>query len=123
MAAATAEATGTFGVAMTTEGPGVASAVNGMAQASLDRSPVILISDGWTARQSAFDTHQVFDQQAVLKPLVRTATRLENDDVAAELERLIAEMMRAPWGPAYIELTGEAARRVVEDNDRRRLRR
>src|SRR5262249_7427897 len=83
-AATTAEANGTFGVAMTTQGPGVASAVNGMAQASLDRSPVILISDGWTAKQATFDTHQVFDQQGVLKPLVKASTRLEGDQVASE---------------------------------------
>src|SRR5262249_27128939 len=117
MAAATAEANGTFGVAMTTQGPGVASAVNGMAQASLDRSPVILISDGWTARQAAFDTHQVFDQQGVLKPLVKASTRLEGDQVTSELEALIAVMKQAPWGPAYVELTGENARRIVDDAD------
>lgn len=117
MAAATAEANGTFGVAMTTQGPGVASAVNGMAQASLDRSPVVLISDGWTPKQSTFDTHQVFDQRGVLKPLVKASTRLEGDQVASELEALIAVMKNAPWGPAYVELTGENARRIVDDED------
>lgn len=117
MAAATAEATGTFGVAITTQGPGTASATNGVAQASLDRSPVILISDGWTVKQAAFDTHQVFDQQGVMAPLVKAATRLEGDAVASELEALVGTMMQAPWGPVYIELTGEAARRVVEDDE------
>jgi acetolactate synthase-1/2/3 large subunit len=117
MAAATAEASGRFGVAMTTQGPGVASAVNGIAQASLDRSPVLLISDGWTEKQAAFDTHQVFDHKGVLGPLVKAATRLEGEDVAGELEQLVATMQTAPWGPAYIELTGEAARRLVEDDE------
>ena len=117
MAAATAEATGTFGVAMTTQGPGTASAANGMAQASLDRSPVMLISDGWTPKQSTFDTHQVFDQQALMAPVAKAGTRLDRDDVAAELETLVATMTSAPWGPIYVELTGEAARRVVEDDE------
>ena len=44
MAAATAEVSGKLGVALTTKGPGTASAVNGVAYASLDRSPVMLIT-------------------------------------------------------------------------------
>jgi acetolactate synthase I/II/III large subunit len=121
MAAATAEATGTFGVVMTTQGPGVASAVNGIAQASLDRAPVILIGDGWTEKQASFDTHQVFDQKAVLEPLVKASTRLEGEDVASELEALIATMNEAPWGPIFIELTGDTARRVVDDHEPARI--
>jgi len=117
MAAATAEATGTFGVAITTQGPGTASAANGMAQASLDRSPVILISDGWTSKQAAYDTHQVFDQQALMAPVAKAGTRLDGDGVAAELGALVAAMTTEPWGPVYIELTSEAARRVVEDDE------
>jgi acetolactate synthase-1/2/3 large subunit len=117
MAAATAEATGTFGVVVTTQGPGVASAVNGVAQASLDRAPVVLISDGWTEKQASIDTHQVFDQKAILKPLVKASSRLEGEDVDSELEGLIATMNKAPWGPIFIELTSEAARRVVDDRE------
>ena len=45
MAAATAELSGTPGVALTTKGPGTASAANGMAYASLDRAPVLLLTD------------------------------------------------------------------------------
>ena len=117
MAAATAEATGVFGVAINTQGPGTASAANGVAQASLDRSPVLLISDGCTAAQAEFDTHQVFDQQALLAPLVRAATRLDGDGVPGQLEDLVRAMTTEPWGPAYIELTGEAARRTVDDDE------
>lgn len=117
MAAATAEATGTFGVVMTTQGPGLASAVNGVAQASLDRAPVILISDGWTEKQASFDTHQVFDQKAVMKPLVKASSRLECDDVTSELENLIATARQVPWGPVFIELTGETVRRVIDDHE------
>lgn len=39
MAAATAELSGTVGVAVSTKGPGTASAVNGMAYCALDRLP------------------------------------------------------------------------------------
>lgn len=116
-AAASAEARGVPGVAIVTQGPGTASAVNGIAHASLDRCPVILISDGWTASQQRFDTHQVFDQQGLMAPIVKGATRLDDADPALALETLLALTCTPPWGPIYIELTGEAARRLVEDSE------
>ena len=69
MAATTADLTGSIGVAITTQGPGTASAANGVAYASVDRSPVFLISDGWSGKQAAFDTHQRFDQKALMAPI------------------------------------------------------
>lgn len=117
MAAATAEATGGLGVAITTQGPGTASAINGLAHAHLDRCPVLLVSDGWSERQRSFDTHQVFDQPALAAPLVRGSARLESDDPAEELEVLLALGRRDPCGPVYLELTGETARKPVEDSE------
>lgn len=112
MAAADAEATGRLAVVVTTQGPGTASVANAIAHASLDRVPVLLITDGWTAKQAAMDSHQVFDQRAFLGPLVKAHTRLEGDDVEDELERLVALAGTEPWGPVYVELTGENARRT-----------
>lgn len=114
MAAADAEASGHLAIVVTTQGPGTASVANAIAQASLDRVPVLLITDGWTSKQAQTDSHQVFDQRALLSPLVKAHSRLEGDDVEAELERLIALAHTAPWGPVYIELTGENARRTLD---------
>ncbi|CAD6543293.1 Acetolactate synthase, catabolic [Paraburkholderia hiiakae] len=114
MAAADAEASGRLAIVVTTQGPGTASVANAIAQASLDRAPVLLITDGWTSKQAQTDSHQVFDQRALLSPLVKAHSRLEGDDVEAELERLIALAHTAPWGPVYIELTGENARRTLD---------
>lgn len=112
MAAADAEATGKLAVVVTTQGPGTASVANAIAHASLDRVPVVLITDGWTATQAAVDSHQVFDQRELMAPLVKGHTRLEGDDVEGEFERLVALTQTEPWGPVYLELTGENARRT-----------
>ena len=114
-AAADAEIRNAFGVAITTQGPGAASGMNGLAHASLDRAPVLFISDGWTRAQTAFDTHQVFDQRAMSSAVVKTSTRLEEGDPAVELDATIQQMLAAPWGPSHIELTGENARRAVTE--------
>lgn len=113
MAAADAEVGHGIGVAIATQGPGAASAMNGLAHASLDRAPVLFISDGWTPAQRAIDSHQVFEQAAMSQPVVRAASRLESDEPAAELEAVIAAMRKPPWGPAHVVLTGDNARRRV----------
>jgi acetolactate synthase-1/2/3 large subunit len=113
MAAADAEANGGLAVVVTTQGPGAASVANAIAHAALDRAPVLVITDGWTAQQSVHDSHQVFNQQALMKPLVKAHTRLRGEQVAGELERLISLAKTEPWGPVYLELTGENARRKV----------
>ncbi len=114
MAAISAELNGGFGVMMTTQGPGTLCATNGVGYACVDRAPIFLISDGWTEAQAKHDTHQKVDQQAIMAPITKAQTRLEGDDVANEVEHLIRLIKTVPHGPAYIELTGEAARRVVD---------
>lgn len=113
MAAADAESRNGFGVAITTQGPGLACAMNGLAYSALDRAPVLLISDTWTARQLTFDTHQVIDQEAIARPLLKGHSRLESESPALELAQVLDRMLQAPWGPGYIELTRENARRKI----------
>lgn len=117
-AAADGELRHGFGVAIATQGPGAASAMNGLAHSSLDRAPVLFVSDGWTAQQRQIDTHQVFDQRGMALPVVKAFSRLESDHPQAELAALIAAMRAAPWGPGYVELTGSNARRQVRSEDR-----
>jgi len=110
MAAADAELSGTLGAVLTTKGPGAANAANGVAHACLDRSPVVAITDGFAPAQLSYITHQVFDQQAMLAPVVKAHGRLEGADAAGELSRLLATALAPRQGPVHIELTGAAAR-------------
>ncbi len=114
MAGALAENSGVPGVALMTKGPGLTNAANGVAYASLDRAPVIVLTDGFTPKQLTYITHQVFDQQAVLKPLVKAVSRLESADPASEIDHLLNVAMTYPLGPVHIELTSETARRAVD---------
>ena len=110
MAAATAELSQTLGVALTTKGPGSANAANGVAYASLDRAPVMLVTDGFSAKQQTYVTHQVFDQRAMLAPLTKGYSRLEGPAARRDIDRLVRLAMTEPMGPVHVELTGEAAR-------------
>ncbi len=117
MAAVTGWLSGVPGVALSTKGPGTANATNGIACASLDRAPLLFLTDGFSAGEQSWVTHQVFDQQAMLAPVVRAASRLEGEDAASEIDSLLDAALRAPQGPVLVELTSEAARRRVPAGD------
>lgn len=115
MAGALAETTGVPGVALMTKGPGLTNSANGVAYASLDRAPVIVLTDGFTPKQLTYITHQVFDQAGVLAPLVKATSRLESADPGAEIDALLATVCTHPLGPVHLELTSETARKVIDD--------
>jgi acetolactate synthase-1/2/3 large subunit len=121
MAGALSETTGVPGVALMTKGPGLTNSANGVAYASLDRAPVVVLTDGFTPKQLSYITHQVFDQRAVLAPIVKAVSRLETEDPEAEIEALLALACTEPMGPVHIELTSETARKLVSVSSESRL--
>jgi acetolactate synthase-1/2/3 large subunit len=109
MAACSAELSGVIGVALTGVGPGLASAVNGIAYASLDRAPVLIITDGIASQSLRFVTHQRFDQLGLVVPITKARARIDADSLGTELSRLIAAAMAPPLGPVLLELDGVTA--------------
>ncbi|GAY10529.1 thiamine pyrophosphate-binding protein [Pseudonocardia sp. N23] len=74
--------TGTPGVAVVTRGPGLTSAVNGLAQATLDRAPLLLVSDTVPADRRSRIGHQLLDQVGVAAPVTRWNGTLGSADPA-----------------------------------------
>ena len=72
-------------------GPGVASAVNGLAHARLDQSAIVIISDRFTEGDRGLTGHQVLDQLALLAPVVKAQATLE--PAGAD------DAVRARWRP------------------------
>jgi len=110
MACVTAELTNTPGVAMTTRGPGLAAAANGVAYADLDRVPLLLVADGYEDDQG-YVSHQRIDQTALLAPMLRASSNLRGADAVGELDRLLGAMDQRPKGPAYLEVAGSFIRK------------
>jgi acetolactate synthase-1/2/3 large subunit len=104
MAAVTGELTGHPGVVLTGIGPGAASAVNGIAYASLERAPVVLFTDG-----PASSLHQAFDQGALFAPITKRQGRLRPENGRADLEAYLETALTQPRGPVHIDLTAEDA--------------
>ena len=117
MAATMADLSGSPGVAFATQGPGTASAVNGVAQAWLDKSPMVLFTDGWSAAKARYDSHQRYDQRALLAGIVKGHSRLDGERPATDFRNLLGIAMTSPQGPIYVELTAETASAQVDDAD------
>ena len=112
MACAEAEITGTLGVVLTTRGPGISNAANGIAYASLDRAPLLLIGDAYE-NHLAFVSHQRFDQEAMLSPVIKGALRLDEPTALPGIGALLDLAAAGQPGPVYIELTGASMRGTV----------
>jgi acetolactate synthase-1/2/3 large subunit len=104
MAATCADLTGAPGAVVVTRGPGLASAVNGIAHAMLDRLPVIVIADTVPARQLDRVSHQRLDQAALGRSVAKAAltARPGQPEQAADLAVRLA--LAAPAGPVVINM-------------------
>lgn len=109
MAATSSELTNIPGVVLTAKGPGIASAINGIAHAHLDRAPILVLCEGDNDEARRFVTHQVLDQASMLQPLVKQYARLTSLDDAdltmAQTSDLLNLAMRAVPGPVVLELS------------------
>lgn len=114
MASVTGELSDTPGVVLTGIGPGAASVVNGVAYASLERSPLIVLTDCHEPDPHV-PSHQSFDQCALFAPLAKATHRLRPTDGRAMVERLASSAMRLPRGPVHIDLSSEDAAATMAD--------
>jgi len=111
MACAEAELTGVPGVVVVGNGPGLASVVNGVAHAWLDRVPLLVISDRYTEDELSTTGHQILDQRALLAPVVKWSVTV---DASVSVERALDVALTTPCGPVHLDMPrtvgGEEAR-------------
>jgi acetolactate synthase-1/2/3 large subunit len=116
MAAVTAELRGRPGAVLVSLGPGAASAVNGVAYASLDRAPVVVLTDRHPREALRFTTHQVIDHERLLAPVVKASFLGEARSAATTMKRAVRLALADPRGPVHVELPadvgGAASRRA-----------
>ncbi|MDD7938305.1 thiamine pyrophosphate-dependent enzyme [Actinomycetospora lutea] len=104
MAGAHGLLTGTVGAAVVTRGPGVTAAATGLAQATLDRSPLLLVSDAVPRQAAARVAHQRLDQEAATRPLAKWSGTLGTREPAAVAQAAVALARRGPAGGVHLQL-------------------
>lgn len=95
---------GSVGAAVVTRGPGLASAINGVAHATLDRQPLVLLSDLVTASAAERVTHQRLDQLAITRPVTRASITVGTRDTGTTVAAALRVAAGPPAGAVHLDL-------------------
>ena len=108
--------TGQVGIAFATAGPGVTNCVTAIANAMLERVPVILIGGCAPVPQDDMGPLQGIDHVSIMKPVTRSARTLRTaDNVLRDIDKAWSIAMgdgNSP-GPVYIEIPTDVLREPV----------
>lgn len=119
MASAYGLITNTVGAAVVTRGPGLTAAATGLAQATLDRFPLLLVSDAVPQQSAARVSHQRLDQEAMARSLAKWSGVLGMRDPAGVARAAVALARRGPAGGVHLAVdpTAEGAQPPTIDAD------
>jgi acetolactate synthase-1/2/3 large subunit len=105
MADAYGRLTGKAGVCLATLGPGATNLITGIADASLDRAPLVAITGQADLRRIHQDFHQYIDVNAIFRPFTKWTSRISSPEPVPEVVRKAFKLAEAePPGATHIEL-------------------
>jgi acetolactate synthase I/II/III large subunit len=107
---------GEAGVCLSTLGPGATNLVTGVADANLDKSPVVAISAQAGLKRSHKESHQYLNLVELFRPITKWNTAVSSPDVIPEIIRKafkIAESEKP--GATHIEISEDIAGMDVEE--------
>ena len=110
--------TGRAAVAMATLGPGATNLMTGIADAYLDRAPMVAITGQAGSDKLHKEAHQVVDIVRMFQPITKWNTRVERVDAIPEIVRKAFRVatLEKP-GPTHIELPENIAAMGPESGD------
>ena len=107
--------TGRAGVCLATLGPGATNLVTGLADANLDRSPVVAIIGQGPTRRLHKESHQNMDAIAMMRPISKWAQSIIDADAIPEILRKAFKLAEAEKpGVCVVELPEDVAKQRLE---------
>ncbi|WP_305984655.1 thiamine pyrophosphate-binding protein [Roseibium sp. MMSF_3544] len=97
-------ADGAPGVLLATIGPGAANAVNVVANAWQDQVPLIFLTGCVDQGEAESYTHQVFDHQQLLRPIVKASFSARLGALDVIMEKALAIALDGQQGPVHIDV-------------------
>ncbi len=91
-------------ILVATIGPGLANAVNVIANAHQDRVPMVVLTGCVSAPHSHTYTHQVFNHVALVEPVTKAAFRVELGTAPAIADKAVAIATDPQPGPVLIDV-------------------
>lgn len=110
MADATGQMTRRPGVCVSTLGPGAVNMTLGVANAYLDRSPLVAITASLARSALPYATHQQLDLNAVYRPFTKHTVLLDGAETERKVRRALEEATALRMGPVHIALPSDVAR-------------
>ena len=119
MADAYGRLTGQAGVCLGTLGPGATNLVTGLADAFLDRAPVVALTGQTGLAEMHKESHQYIDIVRMMKPVTKWNARIHDAAIIPEaVRKAFAVAEREKPGATHLELPDD----VMETPGRRRRR-
>lgn len=115
MADAHGRLTGEAGVCLGTLGPGATNLVTGVADANMDRAPVVCITGQADSRRQHKESHQAMDVVGLFRPVTKWATPVLHPDNVTEVVRKAFKVATTEKpGACHIELAEDIAHMSAE---------
>jgi acetolactate synthase-1/2/3 large subunit len=103
------------GVCLGTLGPGATNLITGVADAFLDRSPLVAITGQGDLERMHKESHQYIDIVSMFKPVTKWNARLNNPRIIPEVVRKAFKVAQAQKpGPTHIELPEDVMGAMVD---------
>lgn len=109
--------TGQAGVCLSTLGPGATNLITGVADANLDKAPVVAITAQGSLTRLHHESHQYLDIVNMFRPITKWNSAIADPDVVPEVVRKafkIAEFEKP--GAVHVELSEDLAATRVSEN-------
>src|SRR5688572_18105820 len=102
--------TGNPAIALGTLGPGATNLVTGVANANMDRSPMIALTGQGDIQSQHKESHQIIDIVSMYRPITKWATSIHHQDNIPEVVRKAVRVCRTEKpGAVLVELPEDIA--------------
>lgn len=103
--------TGNAGVCLATLGPGATNLVTGVADANMDRAPLVLITAQAALKRQHKESHQMMDVVSMFRPMTKWATTISHPDNIPEILRKAFKIATTEKpGACHVELPEDVSK-------------
>jgi acetolactate synthase I/II/III large subunit len=107
--------TGRAGVCLSTLGPGATNLITGVADANMDRAPVVAIAGQGATTRMHKESHQILDLVHLFQPITKYATQIREAQIVPEIVRKAFKVAQTEKpGAAFIDFPENISAMAVQ---------
>src|SRR5512132_2989247 len=107
--------TGKAGVCLSTLGPGATNLITGVADANMDRAPVVAIAGQGATTRMHKESHQILDLINLFHPITKYAAQIREPEILPEIVRKAFKVAQTEKpGAAFIDFPENIAESAVD---------